>query len=228
MRKQLKLDAKCLNGFVDSDDFEVIKPEVEEAYKCLMERSGKGKEFLGWLEVDRIASEVLLEDIENTAKKMIAMSEAIVVIGVGGSYLGAKAVIKALSPKTLKDKIFFAGQNISGEYISGLLGVLKDKDISVIVISKSGTTTETAIAFRIIEDFLEEKYDQTEVAKRIICITDKEKGALRNIAEEKGLKSFIIPEDVGGRFSILTPVGLLPAACAGIDIRELVSGAVFQ
>ncbi|HCN37197.1 MAG TPA: glucose-6-phosphate isomerase, partial [Bacteroidetes bacterium] len=155
-----------------------------------------------------------------------------VVIGIGGSYLGAKAVIEALTPAFKNDytkgepEILFAGFNLSSEYHYGLLNYLKSKEYSVIVISKSGTTTEPAIAFRLIKKQIEEKYGRAEASKRIVAVTDKSKGALRKLSEQENYKTFIIPDDVGGRFSVLTPVGLLPIACAGINISEIVKGAV--
>ncbi|MFH1553202.1 MAG: glucose-6-phosphate isomerase [Candidatus Omnitrophota bacterium] len=228
MEKSIKFDARYLEGFVSEKDLDGIFPEVEKAHAFLVEQNGPGKDFLGWVDLPENIDEGLLKDIDQTAAKLDRDSDAIIIIGIGGSYLGARAAIETLSPETIGKKIFFAGHNLSGEYLGELLDTLKDKDVSVNVISKSGTTTEPAIAFRVVEDFMKKKYGAGKIADRIVCTTDKKKGALRSIAEKNGYKSFIIPDDVGGRFSVLTAVGLLPMACAGIDIRELIAGAKQQ
>lgn len=225
MEKKLILDTKYLEGFVSSKDLEVILPEVEKAHSLLENRNGPGSEFLGWLDLPEKIERRLLSDIEETALRFKKNSDLIVIIGIGGSYLGARAVIEALTPEFSKKKVFFAGHNLSGEYLKELLDYAEDKDVSVNVISKSGTTTETSIAFRVLENFLRKKYGPEKVKERIVCTTDKEKGALKAIADTRGYKTFVIPDDIGGRYSVLTPVGLFPVACADIDIGDLVSGA---
>ncbi len=225
MDKGLKLDMRFLKGFVADSDLADIMTEVERAHSFLEKRSGEGNEFLGWMDLPKDMDDALLSDIERTAGKLTGNSDAVIFIGIGGSYLGARAVIEALVPETINKKVFFAGNNLSGDYICPLLEKLKGSDISVNVISKSGTTTEPAIAFRLVEEFLKEKYGSSGFADRVVCTTDKAKGALKAMADKKGFKSFVIPADVGGRFSVLTPVGLLPAACAGVNVRELIAGA---
>jgi glucose-6-phosphate isomerase len=228
MSKGLRLDTRYLQGSVSAEDIEAILPEVEKAHSLLVNRDGEGSEYLGWMDLPCNINEDILKDIEDTASKMRKNSDAIVVIGIGGSYLGARATIETLASEEDRRNIFFAGYNMSCESLSALLNRLEDKDVSVNVISKSGTTTEPAITFRILEDFLQKKYGPDNISDRVICTTDNEKGALRAIADKKGYKSFVIPDDVGGRFSVFTPVGLLPIACAGINIRELVEGALRQ
>ena len=187
---------------------------------------------MGWVNLPNNISNDLISEINETAKQLREKSEVIVVIGIGGSYLGAKAVIEALSgqfdhlkPERKNPHILFAGQNLSEDYHYELLDFLKDKKYSIIVISKSGTTTEPAIAFRLLRKDLESRFGKQETSKRIIAITDASKGALRNMAEQENYKSFIIDDDIGGRYSVLTPVGLVPVACAGYNIEEFVNGA---
>lgn len=192
--------------------------------------TGQGNEFLGWLtlpeEMQNIAGR-----IEKIANHLRSISDTTVIIGIGGSYLGSKAVIEALSHnfRTLKNKpdheIIFAGQNLDEDYLADLLEILEDRNYSIVVISKSGTTTEPAIAFRILKDNLEKKTGIAEAATRIVAVTDESKGALRQMAETNGYETFVIPDDVGGRFSVLTAVGLLPVALSGLDINELLKGA---
>ncbi|RKY41606.1 MAG: glucose-6-phosphate isomerase [Candidatus Makaraimicrobium thalassicum] len=228
MQEQLRLDTAHLEGFVTDKDLEDIFPEVEKAHTLLAERNGPGKDLLGWMDIPENIDERVIKDIEETAAGLNSNSDAVIIIGIGGSYLGARAAIEALSPGSVDRKVFFAGHNLSGDYLGDLLETLKDRDISVNVISKSGTTTEPAVAFRIVEDFLKKKYGPGRVRDRIVCTTDSEKGALRARARKEGYRSFVIPDDVGGRFSVLTPVGLLPAACAGINVRDLIAGAKEQ
>lgn len=209
--------------FIDN----IVLKKVEAAFQTLVSRKGKGNEFLGWMDIDEIASEYLIKDIQQTADSLIKISDYVVVAGIGGSYLGARAVIEALRPtfSNKKPQIIYAGHHLSEDYLSELLSFLSTVNYSIIVISKSGTTTETAVAFRLLAQHCEKKYGQEASTKRIVCITDKEKGALKKIADIKGYKSFVIPDNVGGRYSVLTPVGLLPIAVAGIDIKALISGA---
>ncbi|MBP7101974.1 MAG: glucose-6-phosphate isomerase [Bacteroidales bacterium] len=209
--------------FIDN----IVLKKVEAAFQTLVSRKGKGNEFLGWMDIDEIASEYLIKDIQQTADSLIKISDYVVVAGIGGSYLGARAVIEALRPtfSNKKPQIIYAGHHLSEDYLSELLSFLSTVNYSIIVISKSGTTTETAVAFRLLAQHCEKKYGQEASTKRIVCITDKEKGALKKIADIKGYKSFVIPDNVGGRYSVLTPVGLLPIAVAGVDIKALISGA---
>jgi glucose-6-phosphate isomerase len=192
--------------------------------------TGSGNDFLGWLSLpDDILKQ--LDKIEKTARHLRSVSDTTVVIGIGGSYLGARAVIEALSHsfspllKTKHHDVIYAGQNICEDYLSELLEILDGRNYSIVVISKSGTTTEPAIAFRILKDHLERKVGKPVASGRIIAITDAKKGALRSLAETNGYETFVIPDNVGGRYSVLTPVGLLPIAISGLDIRMLVKGA---
>jgi len=230
--KHLQVDLKNALPFVNQDDFKKYETLTSEENKKIANKTGKGNDFLGWVDLPKNISTEHLNDINSTAETLRKNSEFIVVIGIGGSYLGAKAVIEALSGQFdyLKNNnpnphILFAGQNLSEDYHYELLDFLKDKNYSVIVISKSGTTTEPAIAFRLFRKDLESRLGKEEASKRIVAITDASKGALRNLANQENYKSFIIDDDIGGRYSVLTPVGLLPIACAGFNIEELVSGA---
>ena len=231
--KGFKLNVKDVFNFASQDEILSTQEEVNKAGELLKNKSGEGNEFLGWVELPAKISAEEKDKILKSAKLLYDISEIIVVIGIGGSYLGARAVIDALSHnfKSLLRKklryplIVFAGQNIGEDYLSNLLDVLDKKDYSLIVISKSGTTTEPAIAFRILKNHIERKYGKKDSGKRIIAITDKSKGALKKLANSEKYKTFVIPDDVGGRYSVLTPVGLLPIASAGFDINELLRGA---
>lgn len=226
----VKLNTDKIKPFVDHDP-EAISGELKIHYQQLVHRSGPGNDFLGWIDLPVRTDQQLLSRIREDAQQLAACSEVVVVIGIGGSYLGARAVIEALSsafPPCSSGKaprIVFAGQNLSGAYHSDLLAMLDEKDYSLIVISKSGTTTEPALAFRILKEHLEKKYGKQNTAARIIAITDPEKGALRKMAMAESYRSYVIPDDVGGRYSVLTPVGLLPVAAAGFNIAELIRGA---
>ena len=227
----MNLDLSHLESFLGKDAILSAETKIAATYNTIYNKTGKGNDFLGWVNLPSDLDEMLISDIEQTAKDLRAKSDVFVVIGIGGSYLGARAVIEALSNHfaPLADKkplIVYAGHNMSEDYLSELLAVLDKKDYSLAVISKSGTTTEPAIAFRILKQHLINKYGEQEAAQRIIAITDKAKGALKQLANVKGYKTYIVPDDVGGRFSVLTPVGLLPIAVAGIDIRQLIKGAV--
>ncbi|MDD4012910.1 MAG: glucose-6-phosphate isomerase [Candidatus Omnitrophica bacterium] len=225
MSKDLSLDTRYMKGFVKPAEIKEIMPDVEKAHFMLEKKNGPGNGYLGWMDLPTGTCECLVREIEETAAHMRAISDAVIVVGIGGSYLGAKAAIEMLTPEFVGRKVFFAGHNLSASYLNGLLMSLKDKEVTVNVISKSGGTTEPAIAFRIIEAFVEKKYGKENAAKRIVCTTDAAKGTLKELADKRGYKTLVIPDDVGGRFSVLTPVGLLPIACAGIDIRELLGGA---
>jgi len=225
-----------------SDKSSVSKEKIaeykEETIRCisaLHEGTGKGSDFLGWLHLPSSIDEAQFTEIENTAKLLQKSCEVVVVIGIGGSYLGAKAVIDALSNsldwlrKVRKSPIIvYAGHNISEDYLFELQEFLKDKKFGIISISKSGTTTEPALAFRLLKTQLEEQQGKAEAQKLIVAITDRSKGALRKLAEQEGYKTFVIEDNIGGRYSVLTPVGLLPIATAGFDIRQLVAGAAFM
>lgn len=203
---------------------------IAQTFRTIYDGTGAGNSFLGWVGLPSAINEATLLDIEETAHRLRTKSSVFVVIGIGGSYLGARAVIEALTKpfaalQEEKPIVVYAGHNMSEDYLSELLSLLDRKDYSMVVISKSGTTTEPAIAFRVLKQHMLEKYGKEEARTRIVAITDKSKGALRQLADREGYKTYIVPDDIGGRFSVLTPVGLLPIAVAGIDIRELVRGA---
>lgn len=209
-----------------------IDVELLSAFHTLIERKGAGNEYTGWIDLPAKTSGESLDQILRVAKSSAKISQAVVVIGIGGSYLGSKAIINALSNHFHNlissdgfPHIIFAGHNLSSKYHADLLGILQDIDYSIIVISKSGTTTEPAIAFRLLKKHLEDKYGVSQSKKRVITITDKEHGALRKMTDKTGYSSFHVPNDIGGRYSVLTPVGLVPLATAGINIKELISGA---
>ena len=210
------------------------KQEVENIHKDLHKRANDSKDFVGWLELPTNYDKEEFKRIKKAAKKIKKESDILVVIGIGGSYLGARAVIEALTSSfnnMLPDKqrkfpqILYAGNNLSSDYINDLIEYIGDKDFSVNVISKSGTTTEPAVAFRIFREMLENKYGIEEARSRIYATTDKEKGALKTLAENEGYEQFVVPDNIGGRYSVLTAVGLLPIATAGIDIDKLMEGA---
>lgn len=219
-------------GSISQAQIEALQPEIEKAQAALENGTGKGNDFLGWLHLPSSITEAFLDEIITTAKGLRETCDAIVVAGIGGSYLGAKAVIEALNDSfgALKTKkgpsILFAGNNISEDYLAELMDLLKDKRFGIINISKSGTTTETALTFRLLKTQAEQQMGKAEAVKRIVAITDAAKGALRKLSTQEGYKTFVIPDNVGGRFSVLTPVGLLPIAAAGYDIKALVKGAV--
>ena len=227
----MKIDLTHVQPFLDNKIKNDLESKVSSVYETIYQKTGAGNDFLGWVNLPSEIDENLLSDIEKTAAFLRPKSEIFVVVGIGGSYLGARAVIEALqnhfAPLTGEmPLIVYAGHNMSEDYLTELLAVLDKKDYSLAVISKSGTTTEPAIAFRILKQHIINKYGEEEAASRIIAITDKARGALKQLANVKGYKTYIVPDDVGGRFSVLTPVGLLPIAMAGIDIRALVKGAI--
>lgn len=227
--KGVFLDTSGIGNFICEDELMALQPAVNLAHNLLTEKKGPGAEYLGWLELPETAMTQVAE-IRKAAEKIKATSDALVVIGIGGSYLGSRAAIEALgnSFHNLKGnvKVFFAGHNLSSTYHAELLDVLQDIDFSVNIISKSGTTTEPAIAFRIIKDLLKSKHGKEGARKRIYATTDAKRGALRALAEQEGYATFVIPGDIGGRYSVLTPVGLLPMAAAGLDIEALLKGAL--
>ena len=260
----VKFDYSKVIGFIKQHEIDCMQSYVDQAHKMIHEKTGLGNDFLGWVDLPKNYNKEEFSRIKKAAEKVNGLtylprpgggngvvtsyeiyaqkdgqmvkvdSDVLLVIGIGGSYLGARAAIEMashsfrnnLSKEDRKSpEIYFVGQNISSTYMMDLLDVIKDKDVSINVISKSGTTTEPAIAFRIFKEFLEKKYGKEEASKRIYATTDKVKGALKKLADEEGYETFIIPDDVGGRFSVLTPVGLLPIACAGLDIDAMMQGA---
>lgn len=225
--------SKALDFFA-KEEVDTLQPYVDVAHEMLHEKTGPGKDFLGWIDLPNNYDKEEFARIKKAAEKIQSDSDVLVVIGIGGSYLGARAAIECLGHSfrnsLSKDdrkapEVYFAGNNISSTYLMDLIDIIKDKDVSLNVISKSGTTTEPAIAFRVLKEFLENKYGKEEAAKRIYATTDAKKGALKQVSEEEGYETFVIPDDVGGRFSVLTAVGLLPIAAAGFDIDEMMQGA---
>jgi glucose-6-phosphate isomerase len=219
----ITLNTDYLKGFVSADEIKRIFPLVRLAHEKLHNREGLGAEFTGWLDLPSRTSDALIKEISSLGREVQKNSDCIVSIGIGGSYLGIRATVDFLGAAKLP--VHYAGHNVSSDYLHQLLITLKSKRITAVVISKSDTTTEPAIALRVVKKFLESKYKGKELTSRIICVTDERKGALRNIATEEGYRSFVIPDDVGGRYSVLTPVGLVPLGLAGIDIRSLMEGA---
>jgi len=230
----ISFDYSRAAGFVSAEEMENMKATVVCAKNVLMDKSGAGNDFLGWIDLPVDYDKEEFQRIKTAAEKIQNDSDVLLVIGIGGSYLGARAAIEFLShsfynvlPKGKRKtpEIYFVGNSISSKYIHDLKDVLEEKDFSVNIISKSGTTTEPAIAFRVFKDMLIEKYGREEANKRIYATTDKARGALKNLADEEGYESFVVPDDVGGRFSVLTAVGLLPIAVSGADIDKLMEGA---
>lgn len=226
--KYLNFDYNNVLPFIDEKALNDIQKEINAARRTLDNKTGQGSDFTGWVElVDQLEKD-FIDDIQATAKKIRKQSNVLVVIGIGGSYLGAKAAIEYMKPyfqKRTSMEIIFAGQNLSSTYLSELLNYLKHKNFTINVISKSGTTTEPAIAFRSLKQLLESKFSPEEVKERIIATTDASKGALRLLADKEGYKTYVVPDNVGGRYSVLTPVGLLPIAAAGINIKQMLRGA---
>ncbi|PLT31448.1 glucose-6-phosphate isomerase [Peribacillus deserti] len=217
-------------AFMKKSEVDNLSEFVKVAHKMLHEKTGPGSDYLGWVDLPLNYDKSEFERIKQAAERIKKHSDAMVVIGIGGSYLGARSAIESLSHSfhnqmNNKTHVYFAGQNISSTYISHLFELLEGKDISVNVISKSGTTTEPALAFRIFRDYMEKKYGKEEARKRIFATTDQKKGALKKLADEEGYETFVIPDDVGGRYSVLTAVGLLPIAVAGLDIDQMMEGA---
>jgi len=228
----LQIDLNKVYGFIPESAIHLLEDEVIHRFQELFQGTGKGSDFLGWLTLPTDTPDDLIDRIQEDAKQIQKKAEVFVVVGIGGSYLGARAVIEALgnSFKGLVGEektplIVYAGHHLSQDYLSDLLELLDKKDYAMTVISKSGTTTEPAIAFRILRNHIEKKYGKEEARKRIIAITDKKKGALKKLADQEGYSTYEVPDNVGGRYSVLTPVGLLPIAVAGYDIRQLISGA---
>ena len=234
MKKHVTFDYSLANPFIGGEELDLMKESIKAARKTLQERTGAGNDFLGWIDLPEDYNKEEFARIQKAADKIKSDSEVLVVIGIGGSYLGARAAIEFLRhsfynsvDKSIRKtpEIYYAGNSISGTYLSQLIETIGDRDFSVNVISKSGTTTEPAIAFRIFKEMLENKYGKEEAAKRIYATTDKARGALKSLATEEGYETFVVPDDVGGRFSVLTAVGLLPIAASGADISKLMEGA---
>ena len=234
MKQHVTFDYSLANPFIGGEELDLMKESIKAARKTLQERTGAGNDFLGWIDLPEDYNKEEFARIQKAADKIKSDSEVLVVIGIGGSYLGARAAIEFLRhsfynsvDKSIRKtpEIYYAGNSISGTYLSQLIETIGDRDFSVNVISKSGTTTEPAIAFRIFKEMLENKYGKEEAAKRIYATTDKARGALKSLATEEGYETFVVPDDVGGRFSVLTAVGLLPIAASGADISKLMEGA---
>ena len=227
----LKLNDKYVKDFISAEELNAMAPAIEDAHEKVINKSGEGADFLGWVDLPVNYDKEEFARIQKAAEKIKSDSKALVVIGIGGSYLGARAAIEFCTSQNYnlvsKDtpNIYFSGNSISGAALSELVDLVKDVDFSINVISKSGTTTEPAISFRIFRELLIEKYGEEEAAKRIYVTTDKEKGTLKEFSDKAGYETFVVPDDVGGRYSVLTAVGLLPIAVAGIDIEKMMKGA---
>ena len=234
MSSKVTFDYSKASKFISDEEIEMMKKQTMDAKELLVSKTGAGNDFLGWIDLPVNYDKDEFKRIKEAAAKIQNDSEVLLVIGIGGSYLGARAAIEFLrhSFYNVVDKsirktpeIYFVGNSISSTYIKHLMDVVGDRDFSINMISKSGTTTEPAIAFRVFKEILEKKYGKEEAAKRIYATTDKAKGALKNVADEEGYETFVVPDDVGGRFSVLTAVGLLPIAVSGADIDKLMEGA---
>ncbi len=230
----IKVDVKGCSSFVEEAKYEAYVAKALDAFDVLKEESGAGNDFLGWKKLPRQITEREIHEYEAIRDTWMRKGvDLVIAIGIGGSYLGAKCVIEALShnfARQLKHKdapeVVFAGNNLSEEYLAELMDLASERNVACIVISKSGTTTEPAVAFRIVKQFLESRYGKADAAERIVAITDAKKGALKTLATQENYKSFVVPDNVGGRFSVLTPVGLLPICVAGFDVKALVEGAL--
>ena len=231
---KVSFDYSKAKSFFSDDELKAMEAKVLAAKDTLVNKTGEGNDFLGWIDLPVDYDKEEFARIKAAAKKIQSDSDVLLVIGIGGSYLGARAAIDFLRHSFYNNiskedrktpEIYYVGNSISSTYLQDLIDVLKGKDFSVNIISKSGTTTDPAIAFRIFKKMLEDKYGEAEAAKRIYATTDKAKGALKNLSNEKGYESFVVPDDVGGRFSVLTAVGLLPIAVSGADIDKLMEGA---
>jgi glucose-6-phosphate isomerase len=228
----ITLNDNYLAPFVTKEDLEAIAPQVQEAHNKLMNGTGEGNDFLGWIQLPLTYDREEVERIKATAKKIQKSCDVFLVVGIGGSYLGARAAIEFCTSSRYNElkkdtpNIYFSGNDISASNMAELLSICEGKDICVNIISKSGTTTEPAIAFRIFRSYLEKKYGEEGARDRIFVTTDKAHGKLKELADAKGYETFVVPDDIGGRYSVLTPVGLLPIAVAGIDIDQMLKGAL--
>lgn len=220
----IQFNTQNLNGFITDDDWNAVLPLVAKAHHDLANKTGLGKEFTGWLDLPSRTDNALLDELKTLGEQVRQNSDCLISLGIGGSYLGIRSTVEFLIADQ-KIPIYYAGHNLSSGSLSHLLKSLENKRITIVVVSKSGTTTETALAFRIIKDFMAKQYNGQELKKRIICVTDQSKGALRKIADQEGYRSYPIYEDVGGRFSVLCPAGLVPLAITGLDVHGLIEGA---
>ncbi len=234
MADQVKFDYSLTSNVISEDEIKSMKKIANDAKDVLVKKTGAGNDFLGWIDLPVDYDEKEFANIQKAAEKIKSDSDVLLVIGIGGSYLGARAAIEFLrhgfyncigKEKRKTPEIYYCGNNLSGTYISQLIDVIGDRDFSINIISKSGTTTEPAVAFRIFKGILEKKYGKKGAAERIYATTDRAKGALKNLANEENYASFVVPDDIGGRFSVLTAVGLLPIAASGADIEKLMQGA---
>lgn len=227
--QRITFDDRLLDGTIKKSEIEAYVPALAAAEKMLSDKSGPGNAFLGWLDLPTRTPKKLVDALTATARELREKADVLICIGIGGSYLGARSAIEFLSPSfeelRRKPRVIFAGHTINSDYLADLLSLVKDKEVAVNVISKSGTTTEPGIAFRVVRQWMEKRYGRADAAGRIVATTDPKAGALRNLARKEGYAVFDIPPDIGGRFSVLTPVGLLPIAAAGIDIGKLLYGA---
>lgn len=228
----LRLNLSYLKPFIQHSDYIAFESELMNAHTQLHSKVGAGNEFLGWLDLPKAIDTNELSNIKKAAEKIKGDTDVLIVIGIGGSYLGARAAVELLKssfynqlPKSTPN-IYFVGNNLSADYLNEILTICKDKELSLNVISKSGTTTEPAIAFRVFKELMEQKYGKEGAKHRIYCTTDKSKGTLKELADKEGYQTFVIPDDIGGRYSVLTAVGLLPIAVCGADIDTLLQGAV--
>lgn len=227
----LKFDSGFASAFLRENDIEGLRSQVAAAHKAIADKSGLGSDFLGWVDLPENYDKEEFARIKKAAKKIQGDTDVLLVIGIGGSYLGARAAIEFLKGQNfnrLRDgvpEIYFTGNSISGSALADIIKICENKRVSVNIISKSGTTTEPAVAFRVFRKMLEDRYGEKEAAERIYCTTDKARGTLKQLADSKGYECFVVPDDVGGRFSVLTAVGLLPIAAAGCDIDALMAGA---
>lgn len=232
MATAINVDVKATKVAIGENDIKALDAQAASAVEQLENATGEGSDFLGWLHLPSSIRPAQLDEIEAVAAHLRHQCDYVVAIGIGGSYLGAKAVIEALGSSFAAysrdggTQVLFAGNNIGEDYMHDLMALLRGRRFGIVVISKSGTTTEPAIAFRLLKDLLESQVGKAEAAKLIVAITDSSRGALRHLADKEGYKTFVIPDNVGGRYSVLTPVGLLPVAIAGHDIKALVAGAV--
>ena len=227
----LKLDDRYLKGFISQQEYDAIAPQVQAAGELLASGKGPGSDFLGWAALPEDYDKEEFARIQAAAQRVKENSDVFIVIGIGGSYLGARAAIEFLKsdhynalPKDTPD-IYFTGNSISSSSLQELVTLCQGKDVSINMISKSGTTTEPAIAFRVFRELLEKKYGKEGARERIFCTTDRARGTLKQLADAEGYETFVVPDDVGGRYSVLTAVGLLPIAVAGCDISALMAGA---
>jgi glucose-6-phosphate isomerase len=228
MAQKIFYDDRCLKTWINPAEFEGYIESAQAAQKSLTAGTGQGSDFLGWLTLPKTIDTSVVDAVVRKAEEIRAEADILLCIGIGGSYLGAKAAIEYLSTSfddMRKPRVLFAGHQINSDYLGDLLALMDGKNVAVNVISKSGTTTEPGVTFRVVRQWMEKKYGRAGAAKRIIATTDPAKGALRKLAREEGYATFDIPENVGGRFSVLTPVGLFPIAAAGIDVKKILAGA---